>query len=311
MDLRASLFPNASPAFFGSRLSALSSGWRVIAAPRSGDVFRRGYGQHTRSCPDAIADLHPQFQRRSQQDIDARAEFDQTDALPALQRVTHALPEYDTAREEASDLPHHDRACGALQGEDILLILDRGALAAGNSEPALLIDHVAHRSRNGRAIDVHIDRRHEDADAARGPTCETFFGNLDHAAVRGGNNRGGVCGRSAFGIAEKIEDEEGENQKQNSRLIQAERKRPACDQSERQSVPIAFFDHKGGYLPSSRSRHAHVSGPRCDRQRSAVLLDYAVPVLWTSVSIWSLSLSFNFLSRVSSICSCSLRYLLE
>jgi hypothetical protein len=77
-------------------------------------------------CPDVISNLDSQCHIRFHENINTRSELDQANALSALQRVAGTFPEYYSAREYSSNLLDHDLTLLTLEGENVLLVFNRG-----------------------------------------------------------------------------------------------------------------------------------------------------------------------------------------
>lgn len=81
-------------------------------------------GQDGRSGSDGISDCHGGFPLRSEEDIDARTEFDKADALCGAQGVSGLFVADDAAGNQASDLAANNACAGAFDHESILLVVE-------------------------------------------------------------------------------------------------------------------------------------------------------------------------------------------
>src|SRR5208337_1843094 len=78
-------------------------------------------------CPDVISDLDCQCHIRFHENINTRSKLDQANAFSARQRVAGTFPEYYSARQYSSNLLDHDLTLLTLQGENVLLVFNRGS----------------------------------------------------------------------------------------------------------------------------------------------------------------------------------------
>src|ERR1019366_10425946 len=78
----------------------------------------------------AHAGLNHDFPFGTEQDIDARTEFDEADALTSGDPIAGLLAENDAPGDQAGDLLEDDRGAVALDGDDVLLIGLRALFAA-------------------------------------------------------------------------------------------------------------------------------------------------------------------------------------
>ena len=108
--------------------------------------------------PDAIPYLDAQCHIRFHENIDTRSELDEPHTFSARQRVAGAFPEYYSPRQDASDLLHHDAALLTLEREYVLLVFHRGGFLERYPKCPLSIIDLCHHPRNGRTIDVHVER---------------------------------------------------------------------------------------------------------------------------------------------------------
>src|ERR1017187_4489706 len=155
----------------------------------------------------AHAGLNHDFPFGTEQDVDARAEFDEADALTGGDSIAGLLAENDTAGDQAGDLLEDHRGAVALNGDDVLLIGLRALFTAGDVEASLLVADVADGAGDGRAVDVDIEDIQKDADAQERGALR-LYGN--HFAV-GRRNSHGARWDEAIGIAEEIQAEQSQD----------------------------------------------------------------------------------------------------
>src|ERR1017187_6589268 len=180
-------------------MSWLLSPMRLL--PVAGAGKDAGGGGH------AHAGLNHDFPFRTEQDVDARTEFDEADALTGGDSIAGLLAENDTAGDQAGDLLEDHRGADALHGDDVLLIGLRTLFAAGDVEASRLVADVADNAGDGRAVDVDIENIEKDADAEERGALR-LHGN--HFAV-GGRYGHPAGGDGAGGIAEEIEAEQSQD----------------------------------------------------------------------------------------------------
>src|SRR5581483_3612477 len=148
----------------------------------------------------------PEMQTKKQ--VDARAEFDQADALPARDRVSSRLIADDPPRHSARDLFHDDRARGALDGEGSLLVLVRGLRTAGNQKtPGDVLD-ARDRAGDRRAVHVNVENIEKNTHLPCRAAGKFKPDEIDHAAI-GGRNQS-LAGTGSLRITEKVKGEEPE-----------------------------------------------------------------------------------------------------
>src|ERR1035441_3403436 len=98
------------------------------------------------------AGLNQDFPFGTEQDVDARTEFDEADSLPGGDEITGLLAENDAACDQAGDLLKDDRGAVAIYGDDVLLIGLRALFAAGDVEASLLVADVADGDRKSTRL---------------------------------------------------------------------------------------------------------------------------------------------------------------
>src|SRR5207247_7754467 len=124
--------------------------------------FRRGLGVGSGSPQDAApgpymaAHRHLQFNRGAHKHVNTRAELDQSHTLSALESVPGPLPEYDSSRQQASDLLYHHGPVLALDREDVLFVLERGEVLGSDPEGPLAMADVPDRTCNRRTVHVNV-----------------------------------------------------------------------------------------------------------------------------------------------------------
>ena len=101
----------------------------------------------------------------SKMNINARAEFDEADALAAGNRVSYFEVEDDAAGDQAGDLLEDDGAAFAFDGDNVLLVFVGRVWGHGIEKFAALVVDIADDSSDRRAIDVHVEDVEENADA--------------------------------------------------------------------------------------------------------------------------------------------------
>src|SRR2546427_4816673 len=138
--------------------------------------------------------------------VGARAEADHPEALAGRELVTRSHAADDAPGNGARDL--HDRDAGALPLEidDAPLVHATGVGLIGGDEAAPRIRDAHDQGRDGRAVDVDVERRQEDRDA-HGRTDEGIVERVDrhHAAVGRGQHRAGNGRRLPLRVAEEAE----------------------------------------------------------------------------------------------------------
>ena len=155
---------------------------------------------------NAIADARSNLIFRRHQKVHSRAKLDQADALALLSAIAGFLPEHDSARQHSGDLLHHHHTLRARDCEDILFINQRCLGLRGHPEAAFVIRDRSDASRDGRAVDVHIEGRHKDADPPHRLALEQFIANFHHPAVGGRNDSVRLCGNNSEGITKEVQD---------------------------------------------------------------------------------------------------------
>src|SRR5258706_9167802 len=114
---------------------------------------------------NALAFAHRHVPFGSEQDIDTRSEFDESDALAFIDDVAGLFITDDAARDQASDLFEDDARAFAIDGHDVLFVGMAGGFFARYQELSFLIFDARDFSGDGRAVDVDVENVQEDADA--------------------------------------------------------------------------------------------------------------------------------------------------
>ena len=73
------------------------------------------------------------------------------------------------AREHADDLPENNRLPRVLDTDFAALVLYARAAVVGGQEPPGTVRHIDHPTTDRRTVDVHVERRQEDADLLPAP----------------------------------------------------------------------------------------------------------------------------------------------
>src|SRR5439155_63902 len=98
----------------------------------------------------------------------------------ALQAVARPHPAHDAPGEGAGDLLEEVAAPAALEHERGALVVERGLVGEGGAELARRAAHLRDGRRDRAPIHVHVERRHEDADARRRCLEHALLALLDH-----------------------------------------------------------------------------------------------------------------------------------
>src|SRR5436309_399732 len=110
-----------------------------------------------------LTDLDRDLHALGQVDVDARAEADQTDAVALLDLRALRDVGDDAAGHRAGDLDHFDvTEFGVEVPDDALVVL--ALLVERRNEPAGDVLDRGHRAGERRAVDVDVERAHEDRD---------------------------------------------------------------------------------------------------------------------------------------------------
>src|SRR5215212_2755617 len=123
------------------------------------------YNRH--AAAHALAHLHEDLDAVWQHKVCARAELDEPETLAQLKAVAGALPADDPAREHARNLFTDHSHPLTPDRQRVLLVHEARVVARGRDEPPLRVGHVDDFARDGRAVDVHVERGEEDADDGR------------------------------------------------------------------------------------------------------------------------------------------------
>ena len=96
-----------------------------------------------------VADFDADAGEAIEQDVHARTELDQADALTTLQAVSNFRMEDDAARQQSRDLLEDHFLAVAFNRDNVLLVLVGGYRVHGVEKLAVLIADFAHHSRDG------------------------------------------------------------------------------------------------------------------------------------------------------------------
>src|SRR5665213_3109645 len=123
--------------------------------------------------------------------VDARAEFDEADALAAVHAIALAEVEHDAPRDKAGNLLESDFIPVTLYGDDVLLVLVGGSGVHRVEVLTLLVAHGRELAGDGRTIHVDIEDVEKDADALARALRGGDDGGLGDAAIAGRHNQSG------------------------------------------------------------------------------------------------------------------------
>ena len=169
-----------------------------------------GLGQKCNTATDGLVEVYEDFGVQGHQNIDAGTKLDESHFITLLQVVSFFdIPADPTCHRARNLLPAH-RPLIIFNNEHRLFIQFAGLWIVGNEVFAGFIVVVNQFSRNGIAVDVDIEGRHEDADLPDGAFEEVgifdFFDHDDLAIGRCDNAIGVGFGIDVW-IAEEIEHE--------------------------------------------------------------------------------------------------------
>ena len=124
------------------------------------------FGQDRLAGDDRLPEQHFRIGPCGQVDVDPAAEADQPDPLAGRDDVARLDERHDPPRHQPGDLGEADRPpVGPLDQDMLALVLLARLVEVGVEELAGDVDHPPHRPADRRAIDVHVEHRHEDRDA--------------------------------------------------------------------------------------------------------------------------------------------------
>src|ERR1044072_3170307 len=129
-----------------------SSMWGASAA-----TLEPPYDCH--SAADALARRHEHFDPRRHDEVCARAELYEPEALAEFEAVAGLLPADYPAREHARYLLADEGYAVALYGQSVLLVDEARRVARGGLEAPLRVGHVQDRPAYRRAVDVNVQGR--------------------------------------------------------------------------------------------------------------------------------------------------------
>src|SRR5437899_2328602 len=144
--------------------------------------------------------------------VDSAAEHDEPDTLAALDPLMLPHAAHDAAGEIAGNL-HQRMALSVGGGEyhEVALVVRAGVVAEGGAKFAGRVRDAHDLAADRRAIDMDVERRHEDRNPAmdfvRIAPRKCGLTDMRDLAVGGGDDRVGVTMRSPLGIAEKRADD--------------------------------------------------------------------------------------------------------
>ena len=165
--------------------------------------WRDTVSENGRACGNSVADLDRRLPLRPVENIDARAEFNVSNAFSWRKRVAGPLVADDSARDESGNLPAHNPGSTALYDERILFVFGRCRFMTGDQELAFLVDHIRDTPRDGRSVHMNIEDVEEYADAGfiwpGSSYCHHFSVRWRHHHIARGSN--------TFRVAEKVQTE--------------------------------------------------------------------------------------------------------
>jgi len=178
----------------------------------------RHEGHHGGTGAHFLPLLEAQVRRQRQEQVDARAETDQSHALSRLDLVTDGQVADNPAGDGAGNLGDGQRTVGRVQVNPVALVLLRGLAVERGPEAAGGIADLAHRGGHRGPVDVNIEDGEKDGNPARpaaGKSAVIHFGDLHHPAVGGRNDEPPTLRRDPVGIAEEVQHEEqGDSRRQ-------------------------------------------------------------------------------------------------
>src|ERR1700761_9315014 len=157
-----------------------------------------------------MAQSHPDMGMARQDHVHPGAELDQAHPLPTLHKIPYFKTENDAAGQYPGNLAKGDIEVIALNRHDILLVLFRAVAAESVQVLALLVSHLAHASRDRRAVDMNIEDAEEDAQANPLAGWRLDASNLRDLAVRRRNHQSCLSRYRSLGIAKKPEEKAGQ-----------------------------------------------------------------------------------------------------
>ena len=176
--------------------------------PVRGAEIRRAPSRSRTRCrrwrPSAVAS-------GGQVDVDARAEADESVALPARQRGAGFHVAEDSPRDEPRHLDAGDVAApGGAQMQRVALVLERRLVERGVEEAAGVVPRGHDHSVDGTAVRMHVEHVHEHADLER-VAVEIRIARLpdaDDPAVGRGEHGVGIARNGPRRIAKELDDEQ-------------------------------------------------------------------------------------------------------
>jgi hypothetical protein len=194
---------------------------------------------------DAIADLRGNRRRQRQEQVDARPEFHDAEALTETDGLSGCQSRHDPSRENADDLPADDDRAVLIEPHLGPLVELAGIHAVRRQEFPRMVLHPRHAPGNRRAVDVDIHRRQKDADLLPLPGRRAGAGrraNDHHAAVRRRHDEPRILG-AAVRIAKEERKEAAEGPAGLPRRRRATAQRDGKRQRAEDEEPPRSIDH--------------------------------------------------------------------
>src|SRR5262249_4079326 len=198
----------------------------------------------------AAADVHACFHHdlnfpRHQQ-VCARSEFYHPKTLATFYSLAPLLPTNNAAGQNAGDLGNSVDHLIALDYDAVWFVQIARIFLRGHHKFAFFVSDINDFAGNGRAIDVHVERRQENADQ---PLRVLTVGRPDQGdpAVRGRHDDARSQRNRASGVT-KEEDHEAGNQHQRNR-------RPPVDQENRHDGEHRGHSHKWNTVTNHWSKN--------------------------------------------------------
>jgi hypothetical protein len=215
--------------------------------------------EDTGAALDAIAGFDRDFPLGSEEDVNARAEFDETDAFACCDVIARLFIKDDAAGDQAGDLGEGDAGVAAVDCHRVAFVLRAGDFAAGDEELALRVVNFGDRAGDGGTVDVDVEDIQEDADAGGRFSLGWASERPDayYFAVGGGDSHRTV-GNWAFGVAKEVQAEQRDGEEGQAPPGLGEIPDYGASSGESDSVVDAVDDH-----PYSYCTEWQVLGARC------------------------------------------------
>lgn len=188
-------------------------------------------GDHALSGENLFADAYSRNIAPGQIKVNSRAEPNHAVTLAARQGIAGLRAADDAPGHQARDLDHTpDLAVVAAQAVGATLIFHGGLVKGGVEKFAGPVADILHHAVHGRAVDVHAEDIHKNADAAAGFVTERIgpVFDTDDSAVRRADGQAFALGHDPLRVAEKMQAEPAERQ-------QRQRRKPPVQKRENQS----------------------------------------------------------------------------